>query len=103
MSRLNQIQQMLKDSPDDPFLRFALAQEYQRNKEHHKALECFEELVELQPGYTGTYYHLGKLYEVFNRPDDAVNTYKKGIDICRKAGATHDQSELQGALLELED
>jgi hypothetical protein len=24
------------------------------------------------PGYTGTYYHLGKLYEALNRKDDAI-------------------------------
>jgi hypothetical protein len=43
----------------------------------------------------GTYYHAGKLYELLDRKDQAITTYKKGMEVSRKAGDMHAFSELQ--------
>jgi uncharacterized protein YdcH (DUF465 family) len=50
----------------------------------------------------GTYYHLGKLYEQLDRPDDAIATYEQGITVAREQGAQKDLSELQDAKLKAE-
>ena len=89
-----------RDDPDDPFVRYALAQEYLGRGDTSAALSTFEALVTDQPDYVGTYYHLGKLYETLGRTEDAVETYQTGIQIAGAASDLHARAELQGALLE---
>ena len=89
-----------EQDPDDAFTRFAIAQEYSKRGAPEQALVFYERLVAGQPDYTGTYYHLGKLYEEVGRPDDAVAAYQKGIEATRRQHNLKDLSELQDALLQ---
>jgi hypothetical protein len=41
------------------------------------------------------YYHLGKLYETLGRKDEAIATYKNGIEVASKQQNAHARSELQ--------
>jgi tetratricopeptide (TPR) repeat protein len=102
VDRLAQLQSFYEDDPDDPFTRFALAQEHLKNDNTDKALAFFEELVETDPDYVGTYYHLGKLYEQLGRTDDALATYEQGIEVAREQKAQKTLSELQDAKLKAE-
>ncbi|MCI5082789.1 MAG: tetratricopeptide repeat protein [Saprospiraceae bacterium] len=102
-SRLDQLLQMQKESPDDSFIIFALAKEYEKLGNYDKALEFFLHLRENAPEYIGTYYHLGKLYESQQEADKAFQTYKDGIEIARKIGDHHAMGELAGAKLALGD
>jgi tetratricopeptide (TPR) repeat protein len=76
-SRLEKLLEFIKNEPEDEFLKYALATEYLRLNDTTKALEYYEDLVSKHPGYVGTYYHLGKLYEALNRKPDAISTYEK--------------------------
>eukprot|EP01037_Dinobryon_pediforme_P007143 gene7143-7211_t len=87
--------------PEDPFLKYALATEYLRINQTDKALEYYEDLTANHPNYTGTYYHLGKLYEALDRKDDALKTYETGIKITREQKDNHALSELQAVYNEL--
>ncbi|MFX3625963.1 MAG: tetratricopeptide repeat protein [bacterium] len=100
-TRIAQLQDFLKDTPNDAFLNYALAIEYVGMEKDELAQPIFEQLLELQPEYTATYYHLGKLYERADRKDDAENIYKKGIAITMKKREQHALSELQNALTNL--
>ncbi len=100
--RLATLLDYLRDDPDDPFVRYALAQEYLKRGDTAEALRFFEELAADQPEYVGTYYHLGKLYETLGRTPDAVRTYRAGIDAATRASDLHARAELQSALLEAE-
>lgn len=102
MDRLAALQAFFQDDPDDPFTRFALAQEHLKRGEADEALAFFEGLVRDRPDYVGTYYHLGKLYEALGRGDDARATYRSGIDAAVRVNDAHARAELQGALLEAE-
>lgn len=99
MDRLDQLLQFYEEDPDDAFTRFALAQEYLNRGEVDEALTLFEELVDTDPDYVGTYYHLGKLYERLDRTADAIETYERGVEVAREQRAQKDLSELQDALL----
>ena len=101
-SRLKTLQQFLKEDPDDPFTRFALAREHLKEGSVEHALDCFEKLVERSPDYVGTYYHLGKLYEQIGRREDAISTYRRGIEEASKQREAHARSELQSALMDAE-
>lgn len=97
--RLALLLSFYEQDPDDAFTRFAIAQEYLKRNEAEKALRFFEKLVADQPEYTGTYYHLGKLYEQVGRSEDAITTYQKGIKAAQQQRNFKDVSELQDALM----
>ena len=95
--------QLLESAPADSFVLFAIAKEYENAADPAKALEYYQKLQAADPAYVGLYYHLGKLFEQEQDFGNAVSTYKQGIEIARKASDFHALSELQGALLNLED
>jgi tetratricopeptide (TPR) repeat protein len=101
--RLQQLLQFHSENPNDAFLLFALAKEYEKLGNPESALEFYQKIVAQSPDYVGVYYHLGKLLEKTNNPDQALETYKAGMDIAQKIGDRHALSELAEAQLELDD
>ena len=97
--RLSKLLQFHDEDPEDAFTRFAIAEEYRKRGETEKALRFFEQLVEDDPGYVGTYYHLGKLYEGVGRREEALTTYRQGIQVTEEQRDIHARAELQDALL----
>ncbi len=97
-TRLEQLLEFLKESPNDPFLKYAIAAEYDSSGNREEAIQHFERLVAQHPDYVGTYYHLGKLYEKVSKPERAEAVYRSGIEIAKVARKHHALSELQGAL-----
>jgi len=95
ISRLDKLLEFIKNEPGDEFLKYALATEYLRLNDTAKALEYYEDLVNNHPGYVGTYYHLGKLYEALNRKEDAINIYQTGMKTAKEKRDNHAFSELQ--------
>lgn len=101
MERIKQIQEFLKSSPHDSFLKHALALEYIKLGDDITAQKIFEELLHVEPGYVGSYYHLGKLLERLNENDKAIEWYEKGMLLAKEKGEQHALGELRGALEEL--
>ncbi|QQL51376.1 tetratricopeptide repeat protein [Mucilaginibacter ginkgonis] len=97
-TRLEKLLEFIKNEPNDEFLQYAIATEYLKLNDHARALEYYETLVKDHPEYFGTYYHLGKLYELLNRKDEAIATYQKGMEITLASRNSHAYNELQGAL-----
>jgi len=103
VNRLEKLLDFIKNEPNDPFLKYALATEYLRLNQTDKALFYYEDLINNHPDYSGTYYHLGKLYEALNRKQEAISTYETGIKITREKRDNHAFSELQTVYNELVD
>jgi tetratricopeptide (TPR) repeat protein len=102
MSRIDQIRQFLQDSPNDSFLRYALAQELQKQGDVEAAKEAYLWLTDNQPSYVATYYHLGKLLIAQGEMEAALAWFNLGIEHAKAAKELHALSELQSAKLELE-
>jgi tetratricopeptide (TPR) repeat protein len=102
MSRIDQIRQFLQDSPNDSFLRYALAQELQKQGDVEAAKEAYLWLTNNQPSYVATYYHLGKLLIAQGEKEAALAWFNLGIEHAKAAKELHALSELQSAKLELE-
>jgi len=95
-SRIEQLQEFLKEDINDSFLKYALALEYVRVEENDTARDCFLKLIKDDENYIASYYQLGKLYESLNDLEKAIGIYKKGIKIAQK-------SENKKMLLELQE
>ena len=103
MDRLDTLLQFLQESPEDNFLLFALAKEYEKREEDDQALAHYERLQQINENYIGLYYHLGKLWERRGEPARAFAVYTKGMEKAQRAGEKHALSELAGARLALGD
>lgn len=103
INRLERLIEFLQTEPNDPFLKYALATEYLKINNHELALKFYEDLVQNHEDYVGTYYHLGKLYEMLQRQQDALNAYEKGIAVAKKIKDQHALNELLGVYNALQD
>lgn len=97
MDRIAKINEYLKDSPTDNFLRHALALEYLKIGEDEKAKILFTGILTESPDYIGSYYHLAKLLEKLKDLPAAMEWYEKGMTASKKAGDQHAYNELQAA------
>ena len=103
MDRIKQLLQLYEDDKSDPFTLFALGFEYHKQGRLEDALKWYKSILATAPGYTGVYYHLGKLYLELGNRDHAVRTYQEGIQVCNDLQEVKDRSELQQALMEVDD
>jgi Tfp pilus assembly protein PilF len=101
VERISKLKAFLAENPNDSFLQHALALECIKLGDEEQARDLFEEIINREPGYIGTYYHLAKLQERLGETDKAIQVYKKGMEEAMKAGDNHAYGELKGAYEEL--
>lgn len=101
MDRIARLKEFLADNPNDSFIRHALALEYIKKGDDETARALFQEILNREPGYTGSYYHLAKLLERNGKTDDAIKVYEKGMEETKRAGDNHAYNELRAAYEEL--
>ena len=86
MERIEKLKEFLQANPTDSFLQHALALEYIKIGNDEDARRLFEEILNREPGYVGSYYHLAKLLERMEQTDEAIAMYEKGMQESKKAG-----------------
>ena len=101
MDRIEKLKEFLKTDPMDSFVQHALALEYIKAGNDAQARKLFETIIEREPDYIGTYYHLAKLLERIGETDKAIKIYEKGMEEAKKIGENHAYNELQSAYEEL--
>ena len=101
-SRKEQIEEMLADEPNDPFLRYGLAMEHASAGDEATAVRFFQELLQVAPDYVPAYVQAGQLCARLDREDDAKALYRTGIEVARKKGDHHAAGEMEGFLMGLE-
>jgi len=100
-ARLLQLENLLSESPEESFLLFAIAKEYESMDQPDEALSHYLRLISQDPDYVGAYYHLGKLYEELDQDSKALETYDTGIQKAETQGDQHSKRELAEAKLNL--
>jgi Tfp pilus assembly protein PilF len=101
MNRIDKLKEFLQINPADNFVQHALALEYIKAGDDDAARKLFEEILEREPAYTGSYYHLAKLLERNNKTDEAIKVYEKGMEQSKIAGDKHAYGELRSSYEEL--
>jgi Tfp pilus assembly protein PilF len=94
--RIAQLQEFLKDEPEDPFNMYALALEYLK-VDAQKSYALFEELIRTRPDYLPTYYPFAHLLIEQQKIDLAEKTFQDGIRRAALANEEKTRKELQGA------
>ncbi|RYZ49545.1 MAG: hypothetical protein EOP49_16045 [Sphingobacteriales bacterium] len=97
MDKIEKLLQFISKNPADSFLQHALALEYVKMERDGEARKIFEEILTREPGYVGSYYHLGKLLERNNETEAAVKWYEQGMEMAKQAGEAQAYGELRGA------
>lgn len=103
MDRISRLKTFIDKYPSDMFSRHALAMEFLKLEQYPEALEAMISLLAVDENHSGTYYHLGKLYQQLGDQEQALKIYEKGILIAGKIKAENDLRELKGALSQLKD
>jgi Tfp pilus assembly protein PilF len=102
VERVEKLKEFLKQNPADSFVQHALALEYIKAGDDVTAQKLFEDILQREPGYVGSYYHLAKLFERNGNTDAAIKWYEKGMQEAKKAGENHAYNELRSAYEELD-
>ena len=100
--RIQFLRESLGARPDDAFTRYALALELSRAGQSREAWEHFRYLLEHHPDYSATYYQAGTLLVNWGRTEEARQVFAQGVELTRRLGQAHAQSELEAALADLE-
>jgi Tfp pilus assembly protein PilF len=103
MDKIEKLKSFLSQSPDDPFLKHALALELIKVGNKADARKLFLEILTRDPSYIGTYYHLARLFEQAGESENAKIWYEKGMIASKEAGDIHAYNELQAAYEDLID
>ena len=82
-TRLEKLLEFTKEQPDDLFLKYALAMEYQGLNDIDKAKEYFEEVIKVDKNHVAAYYQLGKIFEILDIESSAISMYEKGLENAR--------------------
>lgn len=103
MSRIDQLNSLLLNMPNDAFLQHALALEHIKIGDDQTAKTLFTLILKSYPDYIGSYYHFGKLLERNNQIEEATKIYNLGMIQAKLAKDNHAYNELQAALEDIED
>lgn len=98
MNRIEQLEEFLRESPQDPFLHYALTMEYLKGDDTEKTRAGFDNMLNTFPDYVGSYYHYGKFLEKLGESAKAEEVYKQGILVATRVRNHHAKGELMGAL-----
>lgn len=103
IDRLAQIQQFLKDEPDNPELKYFLAMEHLSRKEYGNALSVFQGIFELHPDYIANYYQYGLLLFESGKFAESKTVLEQGISKAAETGNQKAVSELNELLEDVKD
>ena len=93
-TRIEILEQTLESTPNNTFARYALALELARAGRSEHAWQQFEHLLEHHPDYAATYLQAGMYLAKQGRGDEARVVFSKGIEVNRKQGNLHAQSDV---------
>ena len=101
MPSVEQLESMLKDSPNDTFLLYALAMELDNCEEHDRSLEIFDKLIGLETPYVPAFFMAAQQLTRLERVDEARSKLRDGIEQARAQNDAHAAGEMSEFLMSL--
>jgi predicted Zn-dependent protease len=100
-TRREKIESMLRDDPDDVFLRYSLALEMEATGEWEASLDILEAVARGTPPYVPAFQMAAQQLIRHGRIDEARAALRDGIDEARRQGNTHAAGEMAELLMGL--
>ncbi len=101
-TRIDKIQAMLLEDPQDSFLRYTLAMEYRKLDENEKSLKLLAELANNdEPKYVAAFFMAAQQLVELDRLDEARTFLRDGIDEARRQDNQHAAAEMSELLSEI--
>lgn len=94
--RIELLEKYLSETPNDPFLIYGLALEYQL-AEPLKCKELFLQLLNEFPDYSPTYYMAAQFFIEQQDHQKAREVFEKGINVIEKSADIKSLAELKNA------
>lgn len=101
MSRREKIEAILAEDPGDPFLRYSLAMELDKEGEHDASLDRFRELMREADPYVPAFFMAAQQLARLGRIDEARTVLREGVEHARAAGNAHAAGEMSEFLASL--
>lgn len=93
--RIEELNRMLEESPDDSFLQYALALESEKSGSLKDAIQRMENLLERDATYLPAYYQLARLLIIDEKITEASTILDKGILLAQRQNNRHTLAELR--------
>jgi thioredoxin-like negative regulator of GroEL len=100
-SRREKIEALLRDDPDDVFLRYSLALELLGGDEWPTGLDMLEALSRVAPPYVPAFHMAARHLVQRGRTEDARRALREGIEAARGQGESHAAGEMAELLMSL--
>ena len=94
MSRIEKIEAMLQESPEDLFLNYAYAMELAKEMEVPRAQAAFARVREINADYVPAYFQEGQMLAQDDQIDEARSILQQGITVARNTGDDHALGEM---------
>ena len=101
MDKIATLQQILKETPTDPFARYGLAMAYAAENRTDEALAEYTTILEHNPDYVPAYQMSAQTLLRLSRTSEAIARLRDGIAATTRTGNTHAKSEMQAMLDDL--
>jgi Flp pilus assembly protein TadD len=100
--RIQKLQQMLENSPDDTFLLYAIALEHKKHSDFPQALRYLDQVLQKDPTYAVAYHQAGLVHELAGDLESARKSYREGMEVAARKGNDHAREEMHAALMLIE-
>jgi tetratricopeptide (TPR) repeat protein len=94
---------MLEQEPNDVFLNYALAMEWLGEGVYNKAEEQFLRTLQIKQDHLPCFYQLGQVAEKLNKEKEALEYYRKGVEVAKAQNNNKALNELNEAIWLLEE
>ncbi len=102
-SRLEELQKMLTDDPNDIFVHYAVGLELFKNGSVDDAIRNMKNLIAAHPNYIPAYFRLGQWHAEQDDIIEAKEILLTALDLSKKQNDTKAGQEIRELLLFIED
>ena len=102
-TRLEELQMMLLDDPNDLFLGYAIGLELFKMGSVDEAVETIKNLTVLHPDYIPAYFRLGQWYAEQDKMMEAKKVLNQALELSKQQNDSKAGQEIRELLIFIED
>jgi uncharacterized protein HemY len=94
LNKVKQLENLIKENPENALMHYTLGIEYLRIGNNQKAVRVLKNTIELEHDYSAAYRELGKAYVNAKLTKEAINVFHKGIAVAEEKGDIQTAKEM---------